>query len=110
MRFRVQLLSAALVLAGLALSAACDEKLDTITGPSPNLAPTFSSIQTEIFETTDSNGRQACTACHTNVGRTPAGGLNLLAGFSYNALVNAPTLQKPGESASSPEIPTEVTW
>ena len=26
--------------------------------------PTFSSIQTEIFDTTDSSGRLACISCH----------------------------------------------
>src|SRR5262245_61431774 len=49
--------------------ASCDEKLSDLTGPTPNLQPTFSSIQHEIFETTDSSGRPACTNCHTNVGR-----------------------------------------
>lgn len=98
MRPRVRFMSAALVLAGLAVaSAGCDEKLQDVTGPSPSLTPTFSSIQKEIFETTDASGRQACVTCHTNVGRTPSGSLNLLAASSYNALVNAAAVQKPGE-------------
>ena len=104
MRVRVHLLSAVLALAALA-STACDEKLETITGPSPNLTPAFSSIQKEIFETTDANGRQACIACHTNVGRTPAGGLNLLAGVSYNALVGVASRQKAGEVLVTPANP-----
>ena len=45
-------------------SAACDESLTDITGPTPNLVPTFSSIQTEIFNNSDSSGRAACTQCH----------------------------------------------
>ena len=45
---------------------ACDEKLSSIAGPTPNLEPTFASIQKEIFETTDSAGRVACTGCHTS--------------------------------------------
>ena len=46
MRFRVlSLLVAAAVFAG---TAACDEALSDLTGPTPNLQPTFSSIQQEI--------------------------------------------------------------
>ena len=37
--------------------AACDEALSDLTGPTPNLEPTFSSIQQEIFDTADSSGR-----------------------------------------------------
>jgi hypothetical protein len=104
MQSRAHLLCAVLAFAGLA-STGCDEKLQTLTGPSPNLTPTFTSIQKEIFETTDASGRQACIVCHTNVGRTPAGGLNLLSGASYNALVNAATVQKPGETNVVPGNP-----
>jgi hypothetical protein len=79
-------------LVAVALSAAaCDENLSTITGPTPNLQPTFSSIQAEIFETTDSAGRVACTTCHTSTGRTPAGGLNLNHDVAYAQLVNRST-------------------
>jgi hypothetical protein len=70
---------------------ACDENLSTLTGPTPNLEPTFASIQAEIFEKTDSAGRTACTDCHTSTGRTPAGGLNLNHDVAYANLVNAPT-------------------
>jgi hypothetical protein len=106
MRRRVQPLSALVMLAGLAICAAgCDERLSNLTGPSPDLTPTFSSIQKEIFETSDPDGRQACITCHTNVGRTPAGGLNLLAGASYNALVGVGSLQKPGEIIVVPGNP-----
>ena len=68
--------------------AACDEKLSDLTGPTPNLEPTFSSIKREIFETTDASGRLACTNCHSNLGgRNPSGGMNLLSGVSYADLV-----------------------
>jgi hypothetical protein len=67
--------------------AACDENLSDLTGPTPNLEPTFSSIQREIFDAADSSGRRACVQCHTNVGRNPAAGLNLLAATSYGSLV-----------------------
>jgi len=76
--------------------SACDEKLSTIAGPTPNLEPTFASIQREIFETADSSGRTACTQCHTNVGRNPSGGLNLVHDLAYDQLVNAPSARKPG--------------
>ena len=37
------------IVAALALFTACDEKLSKIAGPSPNLEPTFASIQRDIF-------------------------------------------------------------
>lgn len=72
-----------------ATTAACDEKLSDIAGPTPGLEPTFSSIQREILTPT-------CTPCHTNVGRTPAGGLNLLSDVAYGNLVSVASLQKSG--------------
>jgi hypothetical protein len=104
MRLRIHLYVAVLSLAAMATTA-CDEKLQTVTGPSPNLTPTFASIQKEIFETTEANGRQACVVCHTNVGRTPAAGLNLLSAASYNALVSANSVAKPGEVLVIPGSP-----
>jgi hypothetical protein len=53
-------------------------------------------VQSQIFETTDVAGRQACVACHTNVGRTPSGGLNLAHEVAYDQIVNAPSRGKPG--------------
>ena len=75
--------------------AACDEKLSDVTGPTPNLEPTFSSIQQDIFEAPDSSGRPACINCHTSQGRTPAGGLNLLHDSAYAQLVSVPSRGKP---------------
>ena len=77
-------------------SLGCDEALSSVTGPTPNLVPTFTSIQTEIFNQTDSSGRAACIQCHTNVGRNPAGGLNLTSGNSYAALVGVSSVERPG--------------
>jgi hypothetical protein len=91
---RVTLSTAALVLA-LAV-ASCDEKLSDLTGPTPNLQPTFTSIQQEIFNTTDASGRLACTNCHSNVGRNPSGGMTLLPGVSYANLVGVASTGKPG--------------
>jgi cytochrome c553 len=87
---------AALILAAAFAGAACDEKLADVAGPTPDLVPTFSSIQKEIFDTTDSSGRLACITCHTDSGRTPAGGLVLLSGRSYQALVEQPSRFKTG--------------
>lgn len=74
-------------------AAGCDEKLSSIAGPTPDLEPTFASIQSNIFELTDSAGRNACVSCHTNVGRTPAGGLILLHDVAYDQLVNVNATQ-----------------
>ncbi len=79
----------------LALFTACDEKLSKIAGPSPNLEPTFSSVQRNIFESADSAGRVACIGCHTSTGRTPSGGLNLNHDVAYEQLVNLASRGKP---------------
>ena len=93
---RIHVLAAGVLLALGAASAGCDEKLEDLTGPTPNLQPTLSSIQREIFDTTDSAGRQACTNCHTDAGRTPPAGMVLRAGAAYNSLVGAASSGKPG--------------
>lgn len=88
--FRVLLAAAAL------MAVACDEKLSDLTGPTPNLEPTFSSIAHNIFQTTDSSGRVACVQCHsTPGGRIPSMGLNLEPGAAYGNLVNVATREKP---------------
>jgi hypothetical protein len=84
-----------MVAAGLT-AAACDEKLSTLAGPTPSLQPTFSSIQAEIFEASDSTGRRACISCHTNVGRNPLGGLNLAHDVAYDQIVNVASRLKAG--------------
>ena len=86
-------------------AAACDEKLETLAGPTPNLEPTFASIQANIFELTDSAGRNACVNCHTNVGRTPAGGLNLLHDVAFDQLVNVASTQIPSLKRVNPGSP-----
>ena len=76
-------------------SAACDESLTDITGRTPNLVPTFSSIQTEIFSNSDSSGRAACTQCHNAVGRL-FNGLDLSPQVSYANLVGVASRGKVG--------------
>ncbi len=94
---RGRLLYGALAVAVMIGVAACDEKLSDLTGPTPNLQPTLSSIQREIFETTDSSGRVSCTQCHAPVGgRGAAAGLNLTSATAYAALVGVASVTKPG--------------
>ena len=102
---KLRLGSLLLCVSGLVLSG-CDENLSSIAGPTPNLEPTFASIQRDIFQTTDSAGRTACIVCHTNVGRNPAGGQNLLPEFAYSNWVNVPSARKPGAIRVIPGDPT----
>ena len=95
---------AALLAAGITW-AACDESLSKIAGPTPSLTPTFSSIQRDILESTDSAGRTACTQCHTSTGRTPSGGLNLNHDVAYEQLVNVAVRGKPGAMRVIPGDP-----
>jgi hypothetical protein len=85
--------------------AACDEKLSSIAGPTPTLEPTFASVQANVFELTDSAGRTACTNCHTNVGRNPAGNLNLLHDVAYDQLVNRASVERAGLLRVAPGAP-----
>jgi hypothetical protein len=86
-------------------SAGCDEKLSSITGPTPDLEPTFTSIQRTIFNVTDSSGRLACVLCHTDQGTIPAAGMVLLEGRAYNSLVGRPSTGKPGATRVIPGDP-----
>jgi hypothetical protein len=84
---------------------ACDESLSKIAGPTPNLEPTFASVQHEVFETTDAAGRVSCVTCHTATGRTPSGGLNLDHALAYDQLVNVPSRQRPDLMRVTPGNP-----
>ena len=100
MRFRVlSLLAAAAVFAG---TAACDEALSDLTGPTPNLEPTFSSIQKEILSSGDSSGRPACINCHNGNPFVPG---NFTGANAYGALVNARSVEKPGRLRVAPGDP-----
>jgi Planctomycete cytochrome C len=102
MRIRFMVLAAAVAAVAV---AGCDEKLSDLTGPTPNLQPTFSSIQHEIFDTTDSSGRLACTNCHNPQGRLFTAGLDLTAAGSYGNLVGASSREKPGMMRVAPGDP-----
>jgi len=86
--------------------AGCENvnKLSSLTGPTPGLAPTFSSIQRDIIQSSDSAGRQACTVCHTSVGRNPSAGLDLGVN-AFSALVNVGSRNKPGATMVIPGDP-----
>ena len=85
-----------LIAGGLAWSG-CDEKLSDLTGPTAELTPSFSSIQRDIFTSTDSAGRVACNNCHTTAGgRVPPVGMDLGSASAYSQLVNVASVGKPG--------------
>jgi hypothetical protein len=75
---------------------ACDEKLSKIAGPTPNLEPTFTSIQRDIFDAPDASGRKNCTACHSSIGRTPSGGFSLDHDVAYDNIVRVASNRKAG--------------
>lgn len=96
------------ILAVVALAAgmmACDESLSDIAGPTPNLEPTFASIQREIFETTDTAGRVACVNCHNPSNPVAGRLLNLTSGASYDQLVNRPSVERPSVRLVDPGNP-----
>lgn len=99
-RGRVASFGACILMLGLA--SACDEKLRDIAGPTPGLEATYSSISANIFTSTDSSGRVACTQCHTNQGRVPAANLNLLPQFGHAQLVGTASVTKPGATRVIP--------
>jgi hypothetical protein len=102
---RARTVLVALAVAGAMFVAACDEKLSDLTGPTPNLEPTFSSIQREIFQTTDSAGRRACTECHNARTSAFTAGLNLEANVAYASLVSVRSTEKPALFRVAPGDP-----
>ena len=89
-----------------AATAGCDENLETLAGPTPNLTPTFSSIQRDIFEAADSSGRVSCSSCHNpNGGAFRSVGLDMSTAASYDSLVGVPARQKPGLLRVAPGDP-----
>lgn len=76
--------------------AGCDEKLRDVAGPTPDLQPTFSAIQRDIFSSVDAAGRVACTNCHNAVNARFAANLNLADGSAYAQLVNVASTNKAG--------------
>jgi hypothetical protein len=102
-----------LLLLGLTLVGCGGQQAAPLAGPTPTPTPaptpnpevTFSIIQHDIFETSDTNGRAACANCHTSVGRSPAGGLDLSHAAAYGQLVNTPTRAMPNAMRVVPGDP-----
>jgi hypothetical protein len=86
-----------IAVAGVAMGA-CDEKLSDLTGPTPNLQPTLSSIQSEILS-------QRCAGCHN--GTTPflPAVMNLTEGHAYANLVGVASIEKAGLQRVAPGDP-----
>src|SRR2546425_752922 len=84
-------------------TSGCEDKngLRSLTGPTPTLEPTFSTIRAQIFESGDSSGRPSCVSCHTSQGRTPPAGLDLV-NAPYEALVNRASVERPGLQRVAP--------
>ena len=105
MRVRVPAIIGVIALA--CLVSACDEKLSEIAGPTPNLEPTFSSIQRDILSASDSSGRVACTQCHNAGNRNNAAGLSLESATAYSELVNVASSRKAGAIRVIPGNPDD---
>jgi hypothetical protein len=78
----------------IVMTAGCDESLEKFAGPTPTLEPSFSAIQRDIFNATDSAGRLACTGCHNAIGAR-TNGMNLTGETAYATLVHVPSVGKP---------------
>ena len=93
MRVHVASLTSTIVAVVVASIATACGSSSTPTTPSPGpTAPTvtFSQrIQAEILT-------PSCASCHTDEGRTPAGGLNLKSGSAHSNLVGVASTGKPG--------------
>lgn len=99
---RVRLLGLGLAAVVFIGTVACDEALSSLTGPTPNLEPTFASIQRDIFQATDASGRLACVSCHDGNAFVPG---NLTAGNAYATLVGVASVQKPSLRRVDPGNP-----
>jgi hypothetical protein len=102
---RVRTALVMLAIAAMMSGAACDEKLSDLTGPTPNLEPTFSSIQRDIFQSTDAAGRAACTNCHNARFAAFTAGLNLEPDVAYASLVSVRSVEKPALLRVAPGDP-----
>ncbi len=89
----LRLIGLSLAAAVFAATVACDESLSELAGPTPNLEPTFSSIQKNILDQSDSSGRLACISCHNGNPFVP---MNLTAAVSYANLVGRASVLKAG--------------
>jgi hypothetical protein len=82
----------------------CDERLRDVAGPTPDLQPTLTSIQQNIFNAPDSSGRPGCISCH-NANGARINGLSLVEGVSYGSLVGVASTGRPGAVRVVPGSP-----
>lgn len=80
--------SLALAVAAM-IATGCGKDSPTTPTPTPTPTASFATIQTQILT-------PACESCHTDVGRTAAGGLNLKPGAAYPNLVSQNSSAKAG--------------
>jgi hypothetical protein len=86
-----------IAVAGVAVGA-CDEKLSDLTGPTPDLQPTFASIEREILS-------QRCVGCHNGTTRFLPALMNLTEGNAYASLVGVASVEQPGLQRVAPGDP-----
>jgi mono/diheme cytochrome c family protein len=92
MRLQVASLTSVIVAVVVGILATACGSSNTPTTPAPATAPAISfstQIQAAILTPT-------CAGCHTDEGRTPAGGLNLKAGSAHSNLVGVASTGKAG--------------
>jgi len=95
-RFKLGVLSLSILLGAVG----CSSSSSSPSSPSPTPTVTFSTqIQQQIFN-------PACTACHTDEGRTPSSNLNLKSGVSISNLVNVASVGKAGAVRVIPGNPS----
>jgi mono/diheme cytochrome c family protein len=73
------------------------------TSPTPSQSTNVVTFSTQIQAQILNPG---CTACHTDEGRTPSGGLNLKSGSAYANLINVASVGKPGAIRVIPGNPS----
>jgi len=94
-RFKFVLLS----LSVLVVAAGCSSSSSSPSAPSTPTVSFATQIQAQILN-------PACTACHTDDGRTPSSNLNLKSGVAISNLVNVASVGKAGAVRVIPGNPS----
>jgi len=94
-RFKFVLLSLSVLVA----AAGCSSSNSSPSAPSTPTVSFATQIQAQILN-------PACTACHTDDGRTPSSNLNLKSGVSISNLVNVASVGKAGAVRVIPGNPS----
>ncbi len=77
------------------MTLGCDESLREFAGPTPDLEPTFSAIQRDIFNAPDSAAAWRARAVTIRPGAR-FNGMNLTGATAYAALVNVASVRQAG--------------